>query len=69
MANGAGPARESLQFAVDQPLVRPAQPRRDDRYVAETVNSPAGRNRPQWLHCRPWRFLNSPSQSEPQNVC
>ena len=51
MANGEGRVREILQFAVDQPSARPAPPRRDDRYAAETVNSPSGRHRPQRLHC------------------
>jgi len=49
MANDAGRVRESLQSVVDQPLAPPAQPRRDDRCVAETVNSPVGGHRPQWL--------------------
>jgi len=49
MANDAGRVRESLQSVVDQPLAPPAQPRRDDRYAAETVNSPAGHHRPQRL--------------------
>jgi len=52
ITNGASPVRESLQAAVEQPLVRPAPPRRDDRYLAETVNSPAGRQRQQRLPSR-----------------
>jgi len=56
MANDAGRVRKSLQSAIDQPLVQPAPPRRDDWYVALTVNSPASRHRPQRLHRGQLRF-------------
>jgi len=51
MANGLIRACEGQQSALNQPLMRPAPPRRDDRYVAETVNSPANLHRPQRLQC------------------
>ncbi len=41
MANGEGRVCEGLQTDIDQPQVRPAPPRRYDRSVAKTVNSPS----------------------------
>ena len=49
MGNGANGVRESLQSAINQPVVRLARPRRDDRNVADTVSSKAVRHRPQRL--------------------